>query len=70
MKVLLLSNAALYPKGIELFKGSQASPLYPSDKKRTVSMECWWSVIDKGKTEYWERNLFHCHFVYHKSHID
>jgi hypothetical protein len=52
MKVLLLSNYALYPKSIALFEGSQASPLYPSDKKRRVSVECWWSDTDKGKTKY------------------
>jgi len=34
-----------------------------------MGMEHWWNGIGKGKLKYWERNLSHCHFVHHKSHM-
>jgi hypothetical protein len=33
-------------------------------------MEQWWNNSGMGKLEYWERNLFQCHFAHHKSHMD
>jgi hypothetical protein len=35
-----------------------------------TSMEHWWDDTERGKPKYWEINLYQCHFVYHKSHID
>jgi len=35
-----------------------------------MNMEYWWNDTDKGKPKYWEINLFHCHCVYHSSHMD
>lgn len=37
--------------------------------KWNTSMEHWWNYTDLGKPEYLETNLSHCHFVYHKSHM-
>jgi hypothetical protein len=28
----------------------------------------WWNDIDRGKPKNSEKNLYQCHFVYHKSH--
>jgi hypothetical protein len=33
-------------------------------------MEHQWNEIDRGKPKYSGKNLFHCHFVHHKSHMD
>jgi len=30
----------------------------------------WWNAMDGGKLKYWERNLSHCHFAYHKSCVN
>lgn len=38
------------------------------DKK--MCMEDWLNDTDRGKPVYLEKNPFHCHLVYHKSHID
>jgi hypothetical protein len=36
-----------------------------------MSMEPWWyDDRDKGKQKNSVENLFHCHFVHHKSHMD
>jgi hypothetical protein len=35
-----------------------------------MNMEHWWNDTDRGKLKYWERNLFHCDCVDHKSHTD
>jgi len=35
-----------------------------------MMMEHWWNDIDRGKPKYWEENLFQCHIVHHKYHID
>jgi hypothetical protein len=32
--------------------------------------EYWWNDSDKAKPKYSEKNLSHCHFVHHKSHVD
>jgi hypothetical protein len=32
--------------------------------------ESRWNDIDRGKPKNSEKNLFHCHFVDHKSHMD
>jgi hypothetical protein len=33
-------------------------------------MEHRWNEIDRGKPKYSEKNLYQCHFVYHKSDMD
>jgi hypothetical protein len=33
-------------------------------------MEYWWSDIARKNLKYWEKNLYQCHFVHHKSHMD
>ena len=33
-------------------------------------MEHRWNETDGGKSKYSEKNLFQCHFVHHKSHMD
>jgi hypothetical protein len=35
-----------------------------------MSMEHSWNDNEKGKLKYINKNLFHCHFVHHKSHTD
>jgi hypothetical protein len=35
-----------------------------------VIMEHWWNDIDRGKPNYWEKNLSQCQVAYHKSHMD
>jgi hypothetical protein len=34
------------------------------------SGEPWWNDIVKGKLNNSETNLFQCHFVHHKAHMD
>ena len=34
-----------------------------------TSMEHWWDDTDEGKPKYWEKDLYQCHFLHHKSHI-
>jgi hypothetical protein len=33
-------------------------------------MEHRWNEIDRRKPKYSGKNLFQCHFVHHKSHMD
>ena len=33
-------------------------------------MEQWWNDTDRGKPQYWGKNLSQCHTVHHKSYID
>jgi hypothetical protein len=33
-------------------------------------MEHRWNEIDRGKPKYSGKNLFQCHSVHHKSHMD
>jgi len=35
-----------------------------------MNMDQWWNDADRGNLKYSEKNLSHCHFVHHKSHID
>lgn len=35
-----------------------------------MSVEHWLKDTGKGKEKYCEKNMTHCHFDYHKSHID
>jgi hypothetical protein len=35
-----------------------------------LAMEHRWNEIDRGKPKYSGKNLFQCHFVHHKSHMD
>ena len=35
-----------------------------------MGMEHWWNDTDKGKPEYWDRNLFQWHCVHQKCHTD
>jgi hypothetical protein len=32
--------------------------------------EPWWNDTERGKSKNSEKNLFQCHFVHHKSHMD
>jgi hypothetical protein len=32
--------------------------------------EPWWNYTDRGKPQIFEKNVFQCHFVYNKSHMD
>jgi hypothetical protein len=36
----------------------------------SMGMERWWNAIDRGKPNYWEKNLSQCQSVHHKSHND
>jgi hypothetical protein len=36
--------------------------------REKVSVERWWNDTDRRKPKYWDKNLFQCHFVHHKSH--
>ena len=36
----------------------------------SILMKHRWNEIDRGKPKNSEKNLFQCHFVYHKSHMD
>jgi hypothetical protein len=33
-------------------------------------MKHWWKKTNKGKLKYIEKNLYHCHFLHHKFHMD
>jgi hypothetical protein len=33
-------------------------------------MEQWWNDTDRGKQEYWEKNISLYHCVHHKSHLN
>jgi len=35
-----------------------------------ISIEHWWDDTDRGKQKYWQKNLFQCLLVHHKSHVD
>jgi hypothetical protein len=35
-----------------------------------VNMEQWWNDIDMEKPKDSEKDLFQCHFIHHKSHMD
>jgi len=35
-----------------------------------MSLVYWWNAACRGKPKYSERNLAHCHFDYHISHVD
>jgi hypothetical protein len=35
-----------------------------------ISMGHRWNNTERGKLKYLEKNLSHCHFIYHKSHMD
>jgi len=50
----MLSNIR---KPISFFEGSQVPAACPSYTKINISMEYWWSVTDKRKSMYSERNL-------------
>jgi len=56
---------------IAFLEGSQASPVCPSGMSNMLikmSVEHWWHDTDRGKQKNWEKNLFQCPFVHHKSH--
>jgi hypothetical protein len=68
-----LPSAPRLPKEHIPLESSQASPVCPSGKKNTlmkVSREHWWNNNGREKQKYSTKNLFQCHFVHHKSHID
>jgi len=60
-------------KSSALSECSHPSPACPSDKSSInmkISMEHWYCDTDRGQPQDWERNLYRCHFICHKSHMD
>jgi hypothetical protein len=60
-------------KRIILFGGFRSWLSCPTDTssiKMKMSVGHWWNYTDKGKLNYSEKNLFQCHFVCHKYHMD
>jgi hypothetical protein len=47
----------------------QVSSVSLSDKS-SVKVETCWNNTDREKPNYSKRNLFHCHIVHHKPHVD
>jgi len=35
-----------------------------------MNMEHWWDDTDSGKPKYWEKNVFKCRFIRHRSPMD
>jgi hypothetical protein len=62
-KLHLFNNLIVFtrdPHEISVFKTSTLH----------MYVEHWWLDTETTKTKSSERNLSHCHFVYHKSHMD
>jgi hypothetical protein len=38
--------------------------------KVKIIVEHWWNGSDRGKAEYWEKNLSQYHTVHRRPHID
>jgi hypothetical protein len=49
-----------------------ASPTCHFDESniKKMSTDDWWNDDTDGRRKYWEKNLSHCHFLHHKSHMD
>ena len=55
---------------IALSEGSHSSPTCVSDKTSTklrVGVKHWWTIIERAKSKYEEKNLSQYHLVHYKS---
>jgi len=63
-------NVPIVRRGVAVCEGSQVSPAFRSNMKIKVSMERWWSDINRGKPKCSEKKLSKCHLLRHESHMD
>jgi hypothetical protein len=50
-------------ENISLCEDSLACPASKKNTETRVSKEQWWSVTERGKQKYLEKNLPQCHFA-------
>jgi hypothetical protein len=74
------SKVPFYPtlrdfrKRIVFFESSLVVPICPSgnrNMKMRMNVEQWWNDTKRGEAKhYCEKNVYHCHFVRLKCHMD